>query len=591
MKITRIQVDNFLGIRSVDAVLNTPVTLFCGANAAGKSSIQEAVRMAVTGDTVRVKLVKEYPQLVADGAKAGGALISIGEKTYAFDVPSGKSKNDEELPSGDALDISLNGQRFASMPSDDKRTFLFNLTGCKASGAEVNKRLTARECDAEKIAAILPLLRTGFPSACKQAETNATESKRDWKTETGAVYGSKVAEGWKATKPAEPPPCGSADDLVALGEEIAALNQEIGALNAAGRAAEEARSKREALKTKAESVDQVAENLSFKRTELELFLPQVEDIRQRASGTKRVGLIHDLAYAVKGMLNIAQDINDFTYVQASATLDRYEEQHGELQDTDAVDQDAKASLPEYERGLEVLQNVVKNLERDLEAAKAAKAAYDALAPADAITGGAGDLDALQTRLVSAKANYDKTQAEIRAVEQYDAAVKAAAAKTEKAAAHHADVVAWLQIAAALAPDGIPGELLEEALQPINATLKLAATDTKWPCVAISKDMEVTAKGRAYGLLSESEKWRVDAMIAQAIAKISGYKILMLDRMDVLDLKGRGELLGWLDMLADDGHIETALLFATLKAMPSGLPPTMQAFWLADGSIQEFKAAA
>jgi hypothetical protein len=50
--------------------------------------------------------------------------------------------------------------------------------------------------------------------------------------------------------------------------------------------------------------------------------------------------------------------------------------------------------------------------------------------------------------------------------------------------------------------------------------------------AITPDMAITAEGRAYSLLCESEKWRVDAMIAAAIAELSGVKVMMLDRMDV-----------------------------------------------------------
>ncbi|MFX5611511.1 hypothetical protein ABTD85_24050, partial [Acinetobacter baumannii] len=75
---------------------------------------------------------------------------------------------------------------------------------------------------------------------------------------------------------------------------------------------------------------------------------------------------------------------------------------------------------------------------------------------------------------------------------------------------------------------------------------------------------ITAGGRAYGLLSESEQWRTDAMIAQAVAQVTGLRILMLDRFDVLDLPGRSDAINWLHSLAEEGHIETALVFGTLK---------------------------
>lgn len=56
MKLTGIYVSNVLGLRAADIRLARPVALFTGPNGAGKSSLQEAVRMALTGDTVRVSL-------------------------------------------------------------------------------------------------------------------------------------------------------------------------------------------------------------------------------------------------------------------------------------------------------------------------------------------------------------------------------------------------------------------------------------------------------------------------------------------------------------------------------------------------------
>lgn len=587
MKITRIQVDNFLGARSVDAVLNTPIALFCGPNAAGKSSIQEAVRMAIAGEVVRVNLKKEYGQLVAEGAKAGGGLITTEAGAYSFDVPGGKSSIDTDLPTGDSIALALNGQRFASMKPDERRTFLFDLTGLRANIADVKDRLIARKCDEAKIEAVLPMIRTGFPSGNEYATNQATQSKRLWREVTGgSAYGAKVAERWEAEKPVAPEKITVPEGgVAALDEEIAKLNRDIGAAAADIRTANENAAKREQMKAKADSVDRIRETLELKRTELAAYEPEVITMRERASGTARVGLIHDMAMFLLDATLIPDDAET-----ANNLLERYEEEHGELT-RGGVDQDAKASLPEYERGLEVMQNAVKNLERDLEQAIAAKTAYDALKPADGAKSSAGDLDAMQAGLLKLKAERDELAAGIRANEQYAAALAAVKTRTDKAAAHHADVVTWLAIADALAPDGIPGELLAEALKPLNSTLQMAGVDTKWPSVYISPEMDITAGKRAYGLLSESEQWRVDAMIAQSIAKISGHKILMLDRMDVLDLPGRSQLLGWLDMLADDGVIDTALLFATLKGMPTNLPATITPFWIKDGAIAEFKAAA
>jgi hypothetical protein len=73
--------------------------------------------------------------------------------------------------------------------------------------------------------------------------------------------------------------------------------------------------------------------------------------------------------------------------------------------------------------------------------------------------------------------------------------------------------------------------------------------------------------------------------------LSGVKLLVLDRVDVLDMVGREDLLYWLDGLAEDGEIETALLFATLKALPAKLPSTVEAHWLDRGAVVGLMEAA
>ena len=53
----------------------------------------------------------------------------------------------------------------------------------------------------------------------------------------------------------------------------------------------------------------------------------------------------------------------------------------------------------------------------------------------------------------------------------------------------------------------------------------------------------------------------------------------------------GTLLGWINGLVDAGHIETALLFATLKGLPGKMYPSMTAHWVEHGAIAQLKEAA
>jgi len=204
----------------------------------------------------------------------------------------------------------------------------------------------------------------------------------------------------------------------------------------------------------------------------------------------------------------------------------------------------------------------------------------------------GEMDTLKAATDELKQQRAELQKSIRELEEAERAAQQADKRTADAAKHHADVQQWETIAAALAPDGIPGQMLGEALGPVNGRLVDSAFSTGWMNVAITSDMDITADGRAYALLSESERWRVDAMIAETIAHLSGEKLLVLDRVDVLDVEGREDLLFWLDDLASSGEIDTCLLFATLKALPAKLPDCIEAIWIENGATGgKLKAAA
>jgi hypothetical protein len=60
---------------------------------------------------------------------------------------------------------------------------------------------------------------------------------------------------------------------------------------------------------------------------------------------------------------------------------------------------------------------------------------------------------------------------------------------------------------------------------------------------------------------------------------------------VLDNKGREDLIYWLDGMAADGAIDTALIFGTMKVLPAGLPETITPVWIEGGVAGNIKQAA
>lgn len=610
MKITRISAQNYLGIRAADIALDRPVQLFAGRNGAGKSSLMEGIRHALTGETVRVSLKKEYLSLLTKGAESGLVEVVSDGGAYAVALPSGKGAASGET----ALPYLLDAQRFASLSPDERRAFLFGLMGLSSSGEAVKKRLADKGFDDARVALVMPLLRAGFEAACKEAQNRARDAKAAWKTVTGGeTWGKDKAAGWRpAALPEGADRAGARLEnarakLAEADSALATAQQALGAARSAARAREEQEEQRVQLEERAGRIERIRAKLAKDEAELADWQAKVADAKAAAGGVKKVraaledAVLRGLAEVAAEFLGIAEAstgivVSDSGEIlewdqallnRARAHVAEYRAQSGAAP---AEDAQSASKLAEYEKARDLMKSAVANGRRDLAAAEAAEAQLAELDKA-AAGGDAQNFDELREDVQQKTEARDAWRADVA---KYQALTEQAE-RQEKVVAdagrHHADVLAWLEIADALSPDGIPGEMLAEALGPMNARLGASAVAAGWSIPQITADMEITGDGRPYALLSESEKWRADAMIAEAVSYLSGLRLLVLDRFDVLDLTGRADALEWLDALAEADEIDTALVFGTLKALPGGLPDSMQAHWIDGGVVGQMREAA
>lgn len=119
MKLEKIDIRNFLGAKTIQVDATQAVQLFVGPNAAGKSSIRDAVALALTADLGRVSLKKEAGQLVREGAKSATCdVATVDGDVFAVTITdSGKItdsrsgvKDDPVLPY--VLDAQRTTQQF-----------------------------------------------------------------------------------------------------------------------------------------------------------------------------------------------------------------------------------------------------------------------------------------------------------------------------------------------------------------------------------------------------------------------------------------------------------------------------------------------
>ena len=473
MKITDVHIEGFQGINWLDLHIKTPILLVSGANNSGKSSLVNAISFAVTGSTARVKLKKDYKELVHEGADSKKSHVSVktANINYARTVSTGKFGHGCVAADSPFLFPYLDGTvKYADLDRKQRQELITETTGVKADRDAVVALMVQRGISDEAIEMTLPLLRSGFEAAHKQAKSKESECKGAWSATTNEKYGSAKAPSWEA-----------------------------------------------------ESVD----------------LSGVAKLEETIANNKS-----DIADTTAKLAQVRQK------VQGQA------DNHG-----------TKTQCPECDAWLW------------FHGGKATKHVETGVTPATytkyekAIIKGEGVLRGLQGSLAF-------SQAELKALMDTSKADEI----TKKALGYHNQVESWNRVADALSPNGIPLEIVNTIITPLNVHLAQTSTLTGWGQVVIRPDLELTVGGRLYNLLSESEKWRADIAMSEMISKVSGLGIFIADRFDVLSLPNRAKCLGWL-MKVCENH-ETIIILGTLKALPEKLPPKVSGLWLEYGKQQE-----
>ncbi len=581
MRITKLEITNFQGLRHAALDVSAPVLLVAGHNGAGKSSLLDGVAMAFNGQPRRVSLKKEMDKLITEGAKKGEARVEwldeSGEvQACGVALPSGKGSALTDSP---FLPYVLDASLFASLDAKERRRVLFDLSGASTSPNQIAERLVAKGHAAALVEKVKPLLRSRFPAAVEQAKAYASEARGAWKAITGENYGSEKAVDWApellATVVTEDQVAEAGKNLQLLEDDLAEAQQALGASKQA----------RQAADGRAQRIAKLRELVDLeprRRNKL------TTDEQNQDEWSEKV-----MAAELASSGSVPHQPLTCPHCQGAVDL-----QAGTLvvhQPPEQIaDAEAARRLPEYREYLASAQRAVANSQRDLDECLAAAEQIKALeaesveAPsAEAIANGEQAINELRQA-------RDRQQAKVQSLQE---AFNAAAQRQDvikQAAGFHAEVCAWSALADALSPTGIPAEILADAIGPVNELLQRLSGTAGWSPVQISADIDVTFGGRLYGLLSESERWRCDATIALAIATISGLRLALLDRFDVLDIPARTQqAMKLFQSLAAGGEIDTLIVAGTLKEPMAKTPAWLQAVWIDAGQLadQQQQAAA
>lgn len=569
MKISTLQISNVLGLFRADLHFATPIMILSGPNEAGKSSIADAISMAILGKPRRVDLKKDLAQLLHDGAAKGRVTITdgAGEPLGDFKLPKGEHLVSDKIKGAQYLRYVLDTSLFGQQEPAERRKTLFSLTGCKVSADATEASLIKRGADPVLAKVIKESLAQGFTAAAKAAAENATQAKGAFRAVTGMNWGANQAEGWKVEIPEGPAAdpaaiAGAQDKLNKALTDIDNGNRHLGNLEQRRADAIGMVQKRTELEDLAATLKRATAKKDTTEKDLNKWVPIAEQLTK------------DLAEAKTGSVPVACPCCQADLVVSGQTLTPF---------TGAKADPAKASqiaqeLRKAQDAVTLLRSTLANDQRAIAAAENANNELGILqSEVEPVTD--EQIEASNEALIRLRQNVAAYRAQIDALTERQKLIEGAAKSEELAAKHHEEVKAWQLIAEALSPNGIPAEILSGALAPVNDALAILCRMSGWKPVVITESMDITYGGRLYGLCSESAKWRTDCLLALAIAQISELRLIVLDRFDVLDLKGRPQMLGMLKELARMELMETVIVCGTMKAIPANMGPEVTGVWI------------
>ena len=518
MKIVKVSATNFLKLRDFDVMLDDNIMqLFCGLNEAGKSSFQEAIRFGILGDTVRVSRKSDYGLMVRDGATEAKINIKCEDAVFSRAI---KSKGNQ------ANAVQYDTPLGLEYLIDATR---FAWIDPKQRREFIFKLLQvkfSRDEIAEK------LLRREVPEKVVEQIKPLLRAGFD----SACSEASKKATGARSEWKGLTGETYGSDKAIDWKPEVVPIDPK--ELLAAEKLE---RSEREVLEEMLGRRGAYIERIKAASNGDPEELPD-PGFDPPEGGTK--GPVYPEGW-------------NFRCPACEATLNSPKTGVIRLLTPDDLKADPTPAAKKKTKK------------------KAAKKAVPKVSPLHR------ELDELEVQLEEQRQNHAGARVALDGIIRQHDAYTNAGAITKQAFALHTAVEDWKLAAELLAPTGIPGEIISDQIKPLNDRLRETATTTGWPQVAIQPDLEVTIEGRGYGLQSESAQWRAQVSIAEAISVLSGVGVLVIDRMDVLDLGNRAKLMGWLSKVAPSHN--NIIIIGTLKAAPK-MPPHVTVHWMDNGEL-------
>lgn len=555
----RLKIRGFRGAERCDINLDAGITLLAGKNHQGKSSICQAIAAAVcntaipfyssTNPSKPVLTKTQAKGIVRAGMDKASVELWDGEKMETQVLwPKGTIQSTERYACSKVAAGLINPME---LEEGTRQRFFASLLDSDPGEDDINAALKDAGVMVENIHHQLSV--QGWDVLHKSYAETGARLKGQWEAHAGGKYGSNKAADWR------PDGWRSELDAVTL-EGIGTI------VSQAQDAVEKAVS---ALAVDSADIERLTSDAAKEKEALDK-IHRAEPSRDMAKQDLEAATVAHKAIRVPSavpcpacgvLLDIftpgSQKHADMrTLTESKTSAAQREEIHVSL--TKAIQrlEKAEAALLLAQRPIDdakIVYNAVKGAGARLEAVKARKGTQEAV-------------DVARDYLRGVQAD----QARVRAV-----------LETVRIGA---EVASNQRIIDMLAPDGLRRQKLVQALAVFNqsqlAPLSAAAS---FPTVTVDEGLSVLYGGRPYYLLSESEKYRVRAVLQVAVAAIDQSPIVIMDGADILDSPGRNGLVQMLAGLDQLISVVAMTITHEAEAPDFGAAGLGQTVWV-DGGI-------
>jgi len=601
MRINSLSMENFTRYEKSEVSFPSKVNVLVARNAEGKTSIVDAVTYALTGRCARTDGAGRGAEaMIRTGEKEAQVSVSIsanGDNDYTLGrkIPGGfwmtgheaSQKNLQEFlyqvigADQGAVTAALNTFDFLWLKPDEQKSLLFNLLGLSFETDDV-KRSIAGEIDEDRVEAegllgAAPLsLFDGTGNTYANLYQHFYDLRRNYKRrlkELGAFEPLVVKD--------MPPRAEVADKLeilqrertekeqqareikagverrVFLESELEEIEEELKEVGAAPEDAEKAQAKASEMRSKA--VSKTDESMRLMKAAEGLASAAANKACPLAPGfvtcplgkAKRDGLVEEIEKASMTLDSEIRSLEEKAYKLA--------ERFGDVRDGAKLEGRAL----EIKREIESLPMVP-----------------DSILPFE--------IDNLATRIEKGKSILEE-------IDQAAGARQAMEAVTEERTRLSGHVDLLERLVEVTSPKGIPGRLLAETVGPLeklaNERLSLLTGGQYSLHFEVSPwGIQVTHDGSTsdVGRLSSSERMRIGIILQDAVSRLSGLRVMMIDNCDVLDPGNRALLIETLTTIKDD--YDSIIVMSTRGPGSIENPHIegLSVFEISEGQIEEVK---